>query len=358
MSSRGLARSLAASLGLIAGLGGGCERLQDAVIERAAARAQAQDRSAWLRDDALHVVLCGTGSPLPDPERAGPCTAVVAGGALFVVDVGPGSAERLQLDRMPLGALRGVFLTHFHSDHIGELGELNLQSWAGGGRSEPLDVYGPPGVQRVVDGFSAAYALDVGYRIAHHGPEIVPPRGGELVARSFDPPADGSAHTVLERDGLKVSAVRVDHRPVAPAVAYRFDYRGRAVVVSGDTVPSASLVELARGADLLVHEVLVAEVLEIVSRVAADNGRPRISRIARDVIDYHTTPGDAVEIAKQAEVGTIVFSHRVPPLPGVLADSVYRRGVETNDEVELVLGEDGLHFRLPAGSEGVEQDAL
>jgi ribonuclease Z len=259
---------------------------------------------------------------------------------------------------MPFAQLRGVLLTHFHSDHIGELGELNLQSWAGVGRGEPLPVYGPPGVQRVVDGFSAAYALDAEYRVAHHGPEVVPPRGAEMIPVTFDPPADGSPVTLLERDGLRIVSARVDHRPVAPAVAYRFDYRGRSIVVSGDTLASESLVELARGADLLVHEVLVKSALEAISRAAREAGRERIGRIAHDVTGYHTDPREAVGIAVRAGVGTIVFSHRVPPLPGLLARRVFRRGLDDTGGVDVVLGEDGMHFALPAGSDAIVQADL
>jgi ribonuclease Z len=335
-----------------------CESAQNALIERVAGRMQQVDRSDWQGDGALHVVLCGTGSPLPDPNRAAACTAVVAGDAMYVVDTGPGSSERLQLDRMPLGALRGVLLTHFHSDHIGELGELNLQSWAGGGRSEPLAVYGPPGVERVVDGFLMAYALDSEYRVAHHGAEIVPPRGAEMLAMTIELPEDGSAVTVLDEGGLQIRAALVDHAPVVPAVAYRFDYAGRSVVVSGDTVASANLARLAKGADLLVHEVLVGEVMKIISEAAYANDRPRIGKIATDVIDYHTSPGDAVELAKQAQVDTIVFSHRVPPLPGFLAGSVFMRGVDDGGEVEVVLGEDGMHFRMPADGDAIELESL
>lgn len=335
-----------------------CENVQDRIIRRAATAAMSAGHDDWLTDGALHVFLCGTGAPLPDLDRAGPCTAVVAGGAMYVVDTGPGSSERLQVDRLPLGALRGVFLTHFHSDHIGELGELNLQSWAGGGRREPLAVFGPPGVQRVVDGFSAAYALDAEYRVAHHGPEIVPPAGGELVAHTFVLPDDGGIVTVVEKDGVKVTSVAVDHRPVVPAVAYRFDYAGRSVVVSGDTVPSQNLVRLAKGADVLVHEVLADSAMKIVSESAYAAGRDRIGKIAHDVLEYHTTPAQAVEVAREAQVDLVVFSHRVPPLPSVLAREVFFRGVDDGGEVTVVLGEDGMHFRLPGDGDEIEQEAL
>lgn len=336
----------------------GCEDIQDRVIERVAANAASFDPAERFAQDGLHVVLCGTGSPLPDANRAGPCTAVLAGGRMYVVDTGPGSTENLTLDRMPFLQMTAVLLTHFHSDHIGELGELNMQSWAAGGRSEPLTVYGPPGVQRVVDGFSAAYALDTEYRVAHHGADIVPPKGGEMIPVTFEPPGDGAEVLVFEQDGLRVTAVLVDHRPIVPAVAYRFDYGGRSVVISGDTVVSENLVRLATGADLLIHEVLVKDVLTMFSGVASEAGRKRIAKLAADVTDYHTDPGEAVDVAKRAGVNTVVFSHLVPPLPGLLADQVFMRGVDDEGKVEVVLGEDHMHFTLPSGGSAVLRDDL
>jgi ribonuclease Z len=179
-----------------------------------------------------------------------------------------------------------------------------------------------------------------------------------MIPNTFDPPADGTPVSVLERGGLTVTAVAVDHRPVAPAVAYRFDYRGRSVVISGDTVQSANLVRLAKGADLLVHEVLADDVLKLASKIAYENDRPRIGKIAADVIGYHTAPGDAVELAKQAGVDTIVFSHMVPPLPGPLVSSLFMRDVDDDGQVAIVLGEDGMHFRLPGQAGPIERESL
>jgi ribonuclease Z len=332
-----------------------CEGIQNRLVQRVANRLAAVDPMQRFDADALHVVLCGTGSPLADADRAAACTAVVAGDSMFVVDSGPGSTENLTLDGMPLGSLEGVFFTHYHSDHIGELGELNMQSWAGGGRAVPLAVYGPPGVQRVVDGFVAAYALDSQYRVAHHGADILPPAGAEMVARTFEPPADGGAVTVLKQGDLTVSAVLVDHDPIVPAVGYRFDYKGRSVVISGDTVASDNLVRLAKDADLLVHEVLVVSVIDLASEAANAAGRTRRAKLASDILDYHTSPADAVEVAKRAGVDTVVFSHMVPPLPEFLVGTVFMRGVDDEGKVDVVLGEDLMRFRLPAGSDEVQQ---
>ena len=127
---------------------------------------------------------------MPDPTRAGPCTVVVAGQKLFVVDAGAGGTKNLSLMNLPPARVDGVFLTHFHSDHIDGLGELLLQRWAGGANTSPLPVWGPTGVDRVVGGFMSAYELDRGYRIAHHGPKVVPPSGFGGAPHPFAAPRD------------------------------------------------------------------------------------------------------------------------------------------------------------------------
>ncbi|MCY3968943.1 MAG: MBL fold metallo-hydrolase, partial [Acidobacteria bacterium] len=236
------------------------------------------NRSSLLTDGALHVVICGSGSPLPSVERAGPCTAVIAGGRMFLIDVGPGSTENLRLWGLPVGSLAGVLLTHFHSDHIGELGEVVFASWTSG-RTVPLDVYGPVGVEQVVAGFQAAYELDVSYRVAHHGADLLPPDGGKANAHTIELPEDAPSRVFFDEDGLRITAFLVEHEPIAPAVGYRIDYGGRSVVVSGDTIRSASVEAASQGVDVLVHEVLSGVLIGGAAQALESAGNERTAKL-------------------------------------------------------------------------------
>jgi ribonuclease Z len=337
--SRGLAAALFAATLL-----SGCDRLLDRQVERNLTRGS----RAVLDAPEMLVVLCGTGSPIADAARAAPCTAVVAGGTFLLVDVGPGSWEQVDLANLPVGELDGVLLTHFHSDHIGDLGEAITQSWIAG-RSQPLEVYGPPGVGRLVAGLREVYAQDVGYRVAHHGEEFMPSQAAGAVAREIAlPPEDSSdAVVVLERNGLRVTAFRVDHAPVSPAVGYRFDWGGRSVVVSGDTRKSASLVANASGADLLVHEALQPRLTERAAETARRLGLTRLAKLASDLPGYHTTPREAAEVAREAGVKHLVLTHLVPGPTNALTRRLFLDGAGDVFDGELTLGQDGMRWSLP-----------
>src|SRR5580704_776740 len=164
----------------------------------AAAQMIARPQPRLAKSGELSVLLCGTGSPLPDPRRAGACTLIAAGDKLYVVDSGLGSTKNLLMWRVPLEKVAGVFLTHFHSDHIAELGELRLQTWVAG-RKTPLKVYGPPGVEDVVAGFNRAYSHDADYRTAHHGEKFLPREDVDLVAVPI-PMSDATASALQAGD--------------------------------------------------------------------------------------------------------------------------------------------------------------
>ena len=334
-----------------------CDRIESRLVERAAARALAGDRTDLLEDGSLHVILCGTGSPLADAGRAGPCTAILGAGHFLLVDAGPGSQRELALRRLPRARLEAILLTHFHSDHIGELGEARLQSWVAGRRT-PLAVYGPPGVEEVVAGFEQAYAPDTGYRVAHHGAEAMPPEAGRSVAWTIALQDPDEAGLVFEADGLRVLAFAVDHAPAEPTYGYRIELAGRAVVLSGDTKKSANLARHARGADLLVHEALAAHMIEPVTAYARERGLARWAKLSSDVLGYHTTPVEAAELAREAGVRVLVLHHVVPPLPNALARRMFLRGVGEAWDGEVVLGADGMHFTLAPNTSSIAREEI
>jgi ribonuclease Z len=262
--------------------------------------------------DGLSVAFCGTGAPLPDPDRAGPCTAVIAGKRVILVDAGEGSARNLGLMGIPAGKVERILLTHFHSDHIDGLGPVMLQRWVNAGATAPLTLMGPSGVEDIAAGFNAAYARDAGYRVAHHGAGLIPPAGFGVAPLAFAPPAESAV--ILDEGGLKITAFRVNHEPVVPAVGYRFDYKGRCVTISGDTTTSAVLTRAAAGCDLLVHEGLQPRLTRIVGAAAADNGNAALAKIMADIESYHAAPERVAEEAATARVGALAFTHIVPPL--------------------------------------------
>ncbi len=334
--------------------------VQDAVFRRVIARTLTGARTDLLEPDALRVVLCGTGNPLPDRDRANACTAIFAGGNFYLVDVGTGAWKNLALWHIPPARIGAIMLTHFHSDHIGDLGEINMQTW-GQGRDRPLRVYGPPGVEQVVGGFEQAYALDEGYRIAHHGAALLPAANWQMTPLpvKIDTPAGtspcaGGSTTVLEENGLKVTAFTVDHSPVAPAYGYRFDYKGRSVVISGDTVKCANLVAAASGADVLISEAQSAHLVKLIQEAAEKIGNARIAKIMSDIRRYHTTPTEAALEADQAGVALLVLSHIGPPTTNALAQIAFMRGVAEIRRQGVLLGYDGMLLTLPASSKDID----
>jgi ribonuclease Z len=325
--------------------------ISTALLQRMVDQRVGRDTTANL-PDGLHVALCGTGSPFPDPTRAGPCSVVIAGKRIFVVDAGEGGARNISQMGIPAGRIEALFLTHFHSDHIDGMGPLMLLRWTGASTTSPLPVFGPEGVEAVIAGFNAAYATDNGYRTAHHGAAIVPPSGagGRAMTFALPAPGNGDSVVVLDDGGVKVTAFRVDHGPVKPAVGYRFDYKGRSIVISGDTRPSPSLVVAAKGADLLVHEALSPGLTARLTAALDKRGQKNLAQITRDVANYHATPEEAADAAKAAGARALVLNHIVPPMPVRFAYPAFLGNAAQHFDGPITVGEDRMIFSLPVGS--------
>jgi ribonuclease Z len=322
--------------------------LSMAVAKRVVAGRLAADLLNTL-PDGLHVGVCGAGSPFPDDRRSGPCTTVVAGKRLFVFDAGSGSARNIGKLGFVHGRIEAIFLTHFHSDHIDGLGELLLQRWVSTANAAPVPVFGPPGVYQVVAGLRLAYAQDQHYRVAHHNDATVPASGFGAVAQTFTPGSDGRV-VVLKDADLEIVAFNVDHAPIHPAVGYRISYKGRSVVLSGDTKKSPAVQREAQGVDLLVHEALSEPLMAVLEGGAGQAGRPKLKKIFNDVLNYHTTPEQAAEIARDAKVRYLLLNHIVPGLPFPGMEQAFIGTAASIYAGPLRIATDGDFFSLPPGS--------
>ncbi|WP_138518000.1 MBL fold metallo-hydrolase [Limnobacter alexandrii] len=324
-----------------------------AMVEKVASK-RMQDPLAAL-SDGLHIGLCGTGSPFPDPDRAAPCTLVIAGKNMFLFDAGSAAAKQIATMGFSTGQLKGVFITHFHSDHIDGLGEVLMTRWAQHTEGQKLTVHGPSGIAQVMNGFETAYTQDTGYRTAHHGAATMPPELAGADVNEFTV-QKGSYTAVLQQPDLLIEAFAVNHQPINPAVGYRISYKGRTVVLSGDTTSDAQVKDAARNADLLVHEALSPELVARLQDTAINNNRSKLAKIFSDIPNYHATPLDVAVLAQEAEVGHVVLSHIVPPLPLPPLREIFLGKAPDVFKGPFRIGEDGDFISLPTGSKEVIYD--
>ncbi|HVX19598.1 MAG TPA: ribonuclease Z [Acidimicrobiales bacterium] len=272
----------------------------------------------------MEVVLLGTGSPLPDPNRAGPATLVRAGGQDLLFDAGRGLLLRASAAGTGPGQLATVYLTHLHSDHLTDLNDVITSRWVLSFEPSPLRIVGPPGTRQVVDALLASLQLDIGYRLAHHE---------DL---TWEPPVVVEEVTEGEvtSGDVRVVAGPTDHRPVQPTVGYRVEHDGKAVVIAGDTVPCEGLDRLCAGADVLVHTVLRADLVQ----------HAPVQRLV-DICDYHSSVEQAAQTAARAGVDTLVLTHYVPALvPG--DEDAWRALAAPHFDGRVELGDDLLTVQV------------
>lgn len=273
---------------------------------------------------ALVVLLLGTGYPRPDPEHAGPAAVVIAGDSWFVVDAGRGATMRIAATDLKYANLRGVFLTHLHSDHTAGLPDLFNTSWQFGRKTMPLELYGPPGTKKLAGAMLDFFAEDIHLR-------------RDLMEKH--PAAGATIRTHIVREGvvfddgeLKITAFVVDHRPVKDAFGYRFDSGGHSIVISGDTRPTENLIRYAKGADVLVLEAYLPEHFDRVDTPA----------VAAKLKSYHTSAEEAGEIATRAGVRTLVLTHLIP----ANAEETFRERAGRKFKGEIVVGKDLLRIAV------------
>lgn len=244
--------------------------------------------------DILRVTLLGTGvGPLVNLRQFGASTLVEAGGKRLLFDCGRGATIRLTQAGVPLGSVGRLFLTHLHSDHVVQIPDLFLAGWVGAaGRKVPLEVWGPDGTSDMMSALERAFSFDIHTR--RDVDEHVPGDGIKVSSH------DIKEGVIFDEDGVKVTAFLVDHGPVTPAFGYRVDFRGRSVVLSGDTRVSENLIEFATGVDVLIHEAIDP----VASRARSTN-----PAVTERVIAHHTTAEQAGQVFARVKPRLAVYSH-------------------------------------------------
>jgi ribonuclease BN (tRNA processing enzyme) len=287
--------------------------------------------TALGRQSKTRLILLGTaGGPRPKKAASAPAQVILANGTPYVVDCGNGVARQMELAGVPPSTLRHVFITHQHSDHNADYGNLIFLAWAGGLKTR-VDAWGPPPLEQMTRLFFEMNAYDIKTRIGDEGRVPLAP-----LVRVHEMTRPG---VVMQDEHVKVTATLVSHPPVAPAFAYRFDAADRSIVISGDTAYSDNLVNLARGADVLVHEVLY---LPAVNRLVASV--PNASTLKQHLIASHTSAEDCGRVAQAAGVRTLVLSHFVPTDDPEITDRMWIDAARAHFRGQLILGRDLLEI--------------
>jgi ribonuclease BN (tRNA processing enzyme) len=273
------------------------------------------------------LILLGTGGgPRPKKQNQAASQVIIVNDVLYVVDCGDGVARQLTLAGLALTSLRHVFITHHHSDHNADYGNLLLLAWATGLRTR-VDTWGPPPLEQITRLFFEMNAYDIDIRIADEGRVPLVP-----LVHPHERRAPG---VVLQDDNVKVTCALVEHPLVAPAFAYRFDTADRSIVISGDTARSDNLVALARGADVLVHEAMYLPAVDrLVARV------PNAATLKRHLLASHTSAEDCGRVAAAAGVKTLVLSHFVPPDDPLTTEQMWLDAARSTFSGTVIVGRD------------------
>ena len=279
----------------------------------------------------MRLILLGTGGgPRPRKNSFPSSQVILVNNQAYVVDCGNGVAIQLARADVPLPTLRHVFITHQHSDHNADYGNLLLLAWASGLQTR-VDTWGPPPLVRMTRLFFEMNVYDIRTRIVDEGRTPLAPlvHVHELTRGA----------TVMQDENVTVKCALVDHPPVKPAFAYRFDARDRSIVISGDTCRSDALIQLAQGADVLVHEALY---VPAVDRLAAR--LPNAATLKNSILSHHTSVEDVGRVAEAAGVKTLVLSHFVPPDDPNITDQMWIDGARSAYKGHIIVGKDLLEI--------------
>ena len=324
----------------------GCSQILNRVAESQAKQAM-EFRQELFQEDEINIVLCGTNAPVPNPDRAEACTAIFVNGEMLLFDAGDRALTSIGKLRLPVDKLSAIFVTHLHDDHIIEVGNVIHRSWMWG-RANIVKVFGPKGTENVMDGFNKIYERDRIYRRDHHGVDIINPKYSYADTKDIVTPELNKLVTVYKNGDLTVSAYQAEHEPISPALGYRIEYKGKVIVISGDTTGEGSMAKYAKNADVLISELMNMEIMARAEKALLKVGKPRLAKLTKDIQDYHIGPEELGKIAQKANVKTLMLTHLVPGISGnrLLNNFMFKWPVAEHYDGEIIVGKDGTEHTI------------
>ncbi len=299
-----------------------------------------------VNDNHFEVLFCGTGTPRFNQDRAQPCLMISAGKQNILFDAGQGALWSMEKMKAPWQKLNAVFITHLHSDHVSGLGEVIQNGWVAG-RDNAVDVYGPIGIKKVIDGFKKVYKEDIDERLVtfdNHVKKNKENIWGKIEEIAVD---DDLAHVVYDKKGLVVKAFRVDHPNWGYAYGYKVEYRGKRVVFSGDTRATNAIVTHSLGVDLLIHEAYNKSLMDKVATLIDELDLTIDAKTVHNIAAVHTETLALAQLAQQANVKSLVLTHMIPPIPAIgVAESYFMQGMTGIYDGDLSMARDGTRIRL------------
>lgn len=305
--------------------------------------------------DGLHVGLCGAGGQfLVDPKRSEPCTLVLAGNVLFIVDVGNKSTQNIEAMGFGAGEVRTIFLTHFHSDHINGLGQLLNWNWMLSKNPEQLPVFGPEGVKNVVDSIDDAYSLDKKYKVIQLGEKNLSSTnfGGRAITLNIH--SKDELLNVYKSKDLEIDAFPVDHPGAHPSIGYLFKYKGRSALISGDTITSENVIKYSKDVDLLVHDAVSPVLMQNYQEGARKSGMTNVADIFSAVSQQHATAEAAATIAHVSNAKYLLLTGITPPLQIPGSEDIFLGKATDIYKGPIKVGVDGDLISMPANSKSFE----
>jgi len=289
---------------------------------------------------SIRIYTVGTASPMPG-ERVQTGTAVIVNGHFFMFDVGDGVVQKTENMGLPLNRLDGIFITHWHSDHMMDLPSIISRSWLLG-RTNDLHLYGPDGTDTLNQAIDQYLHIENKHRVDHHGHETMDVSKARAISHEFKN-VQGGKEIIYQQDGITITAFDVNHQPIEPAVGYVIEYNGKKVVISGDTKKNDLVLEMSKDADVLLHEVILNSLLVQMETRLEEAGMDRNKKIIHDIQDYHTTPADVAEIATKANVKKLILHHFAPPPDFRIVKNLYKKEMSGYDG-EIHFANDGDEF--------------